>query len=183
VEAPKPPPPPKPARFTADKLDRWFRSDLSYPFALVVASFRTEDRARAFALRLKKEGYPATVAPTDLGKRGRWFRVVLDRYPDIKEAREAARGLKGKKPLGKPWPAKLPFAVEVGRQEDPEAADKSLGELHQRGIMAWVFPEAAGPREPVSFVLLAGAFPTREQAEAYAQELRKSALSAQVVSP
>ncbi|MFQ6672505.1 MAG: SPOR domain-containing protein, partial [Candidatus Tectimicrobiota bacterium] len=75
--APAPPPPP---RVTAAQVGRWFRADRAYPFTLLVGSFRQEAQAVAYAGRLVSAGHSVTVAPTDLGTRGRWHRVLLDRY-------------------------------------------------------------------------------------------------------
>ncbi len=175
--------PKAPGALTASKLPRWFHADKAYPYAVVVASFRNEESARDYTRRLRKEGYPATVAPTDLGERGRWFRVVLERYEGAVEARSAAAALKGKRPLESAWAARLPFAVEVATEAEKPSAEARRDALAEKGAFAVLFPEARGAGEPVTFRLLAGAFPSKEQAEAFASTLKQAGVTGRIVTP
>ncbi len=148
-----------------------------------MASFQKEDSAVAYVRRLRAAGHPATLAPTDLGEKGRWFRVVLGRYESGSQAREEAAKLKGKKPFGSAWTTRLPFAVEVGRETDKAAAESARDTFATKGVSALVFPEAPDPDQAVTFRLIAGAFPSKDQAEAFAETLQKRGISAQVVTP
>lgn len=167
----------------ASELSRWYRSDRDYPFAVVVASFRKEQLALEHARRLMEAGHASTVAPTDLGEKGRWFRVVLDRYNSVGEARDAAVKLRDTKPFESAWATRLPFAVELGEETDEKAAEASRSALSAKGVVAFVFPEAPAADEPATFRLLAGAFSTREEATAYSGSLGKDGLPARVVAP
>lgn len=175
--------PPAPPRVTASQLGSWYQSDKAYPYAIVVASFRKEDSAVAYTRRLRDAGHPATLAPTDLGDKGRWYRVVLGRYESNSKAREAAAKLKGTKPFGSAWTTRLPFAVEVGSESDKVAAESAREALTAKGVSALVFPEALASDKPVTFKMLAGAFSSRDQAKAFAEKLQKAGISAQLVTP
>ena len=183
--APLPPAGPAPALqgVKASELKHWYRSDREYPFAVVVASFRKEQLALEHARRLTAAGHASTVAPTDLGEKGRWFRVVLDRYSSIGEARDAAVKLRDAKPFESAWATRLPFAVELGEEADEKAAESARSNFSSRGIVALVFPEAAAADQPVTFRLLAGAFSTKQEATAFSGDLGKSGLPARVVTP
>lgn len=175
--------PPAPPEVTASQLDLWYRADKSYPYAIVVASFQNEDSGVAYARRLRAAGHPATLSPTDLGDKGRWYRVVLGRYESGSQAREAVAKLKGTKPFGNAWTTRLPFAVEVGRESDMAQAEAARDALSAKGVSALLFPEATTPDHAVTFRLIAGAFPSKEQAKAFADKLRKTGVSSRVVTP
>ncbi len=164
-------------------MGRWYRSDRAYPFSSLVASFSKEASAAAFAGSLASAGHPVTVAPTDLGARGRWHRVVLVRYGASSDARKAAALLKGKQPITDTLVLQLPYSVEVGREREKAAAEAARAALASKGFLAHIFPEAAGPDEPVTFLLLAGAFSSKDQAEAFATTLKQAGLEAKVVIP
>lgn len=188
AKAPLPPPstapePPALPGVTAAELERWYRADRAYPFSILVASFRKEASATAYAGRLASAGHPATVAPTDLGERGRWHRVVLGRHEARSEARQAAARLKGKGPIDNAIALQLPYAVEVGRKEGKGAAEAAREAASAKGFVAYLFPEAAGPDQPVTFLVLVGAYASKDQAEAFATTLRQAGLEATVVTP
>ncbi|MDV2502712.1 MAG: SPOR domain-containing protein [bacterium] len=188
AKAPPPPPstapePPALPGVTAAELERWYRADRAYPFSILVASFRKEASATAYAGRLASAGHPATVAPTDLGELGRWHRVVLGRHESRSEVRQAAARLKGKDPIDNAIAFQLPYAVEVGRKEEKGAAEAAREAISAKGFVAYLFPEAAGPEEPVTFLVLVGAYASKDQAEAFATTLRQAGLEATVVTP
>lgn len=175
-------PPPAP-ELTASQLSSWYSSDKDYPYAIVVASFRKEASAAAYARALRSAGHRATVAPTDIENLGRWYRVVLDRHGALEEARQALSALKEKEGFEKAWITRLPFAVEVGKETDQDSAKASSEALTAKGAFALLFPEASAPDQPVTFRLIAGAFASKDQAEAYAARLSRDGISAQVVAP
>ena len=188
AKAPPPPPstapePPALPGVTAAELERWYRADRAYPFSILVASFRKEASATAYAGRLASAGHPATVAPTDLGELGRWHRVVLGRHESRSEVRQAAARLKGKDPIDNAIAFQLPYAVEVGRKEEKGAAEAAREAISAKGFVAYLFPEAAGSEEPVTFLVLVGAYASKDQAEAFATTLRQAGLEATVVTP
>ena len=188
AKAPPPPPstapePPSLPGVTAAELERWYRAGRAYPFSILVASFRKEASATAYAGRLASAGHPATVAPTDLGERGRWHRVVLGRHEAGSEARQAAARLKGKDPIDNAIAFQLPYAVEVGRKEEKWEAEAAREAISAKGFVAYLFPEAAGPDQPVTFLVLVGAYASKDQAEAFATRLRQAGLEATVVTP
>ena len=187
AKAPQPPvaaaPSPPPPGVKAAQVGRWYRSDRAYPFSILVASFRKEASAAAFAGSLASAGHPVTVAPTNLGARGRWHRVVLVRYGGSSDARKAAALLKGKKPITDTLVLQLPYSVEVGREREKAAAEAARAALASKGFLTHIFPEAAGPDEMVTFLLLAGAFSSKDQAEAFATTLKQAGLETKVVIP
>jgi hypothetical protein len=63
------------------------------------------------------------------------------------------------------------------------AAEAARDALSAKGVSALLFPEATTPDHPVTFRLIAGAFPSKEQAKAFADKLRKTGVSSRVVTP
>jgi cell division septation protein DedD len=188
AKAPPPPPdigpePPSSPRVTAGELERWYRTDRAYPFSILVASFQKEASAAAYAGRLASAGYPVTVAPTDLGPRGRWHRVVVGRHEALGEARQEAARIKGKDPIGDAIAFRLPYSVEVARKDEQADAEKVRESVSAKGFATYVFPEAAGPDQPVTFLVLSGAYASKDQAEAFATTLRQAGFEAAVVNP
>jgi cell division septation protein DedD len=177
------PPPASTPGLLASQLDIWYRSDKAYPYSIVVASFQKEAPAAAYARSLRSSGHLATVAPTKLEKLGRWYRVVLNRHETLQEARQALSTLKEKKGFEKAWIKRLPFAVEVGTETGRAAAEATRNALSAKGAFALLFPEASASDQPVTFRLIAGAFSSKDQAEAFAASLSKDGISAQVIAP
>lgn len=59
-------------------------------FSLQAAAFPTQGDADEFAEKLKRAGVPSYVVPTELGRRGRWFRVRVGRFNAAEEAQRFA---------------------------------------------------------------------------------------------
>ncbi len=61
-----------------------------------IASFKNQKNAENLAVNLQKKGYKTKVVGVDLGKKGYWYRVVMDGYTSKKEAERAAENLRKK---------------------------------------------------------------------------------------
>ncbi len=68
-------------------------SQVSRPFALQIASYRTITQARKEAKRWKKKGYFVRIRSANLGRKGVWYRVYLGRYKSVDEAKRASVAL------------------------------------------------------------------------------------------
>lgn len=55
-------------------------------FSLQAAAFPTQGGADEFAEKLKRAGVPSYVVPTDVTRRGRWFRVRVGRFNSAEDA-------------------------------------------------------------------------------------------------
>ncbi len=65
-------------------------SQISRPFALQIASYRTIIQARKEAKRWKNKGYFVRIRSANLGRKGVWYRVYLGRYKSVDEAKRAS---------------------------------------------------------------------------------------------
>lgn len=59
-------------------------------FSLQAASFPDEAEARRFSEYLAQKSIPARVVPVDLGRRGRWYRVMVGRFASAEDAEKYA---------------------------------------------------------------------------------------------
>jgi hypothetical protein len=63
-------------------------------YALHLASFRRRAGARRMARELGAKGVAARVQAVDLGAKGRWYRVLVGRFPSRKQAQAQGEKLK-----------------------------------------------------------------------------------------
>jgi len=73
--------------------------EVSRPFALQIASYRTLTQAKKEAQRWRKKGYYVRVKSANLGRKGIWYRVYLGRYRSLEEAKKASIRLATKEGL------------------------------------------------------------------------------------
>jgi cell division protein FtsN len=70
--------------------------DVEKKYTLQVASFKKRDQAELFCKKISPLGYKPRVMIVDLPKKGKWFRVVIEKFKTEEEARKAAGVLSGK---------------------------------------------------------------------------------------
>ena len=73
--------------------------EVSRPFALQIASYRTLTQAKKEAQRWRKKGYFVRIKSANLGRKGIWYRVYLGRYRSLEEAKKASVRLATKEGL------------------------------------------------------------------------------------
>jgi hypothetical protein len=69
-------------------------------YTLHLSSFRDRDRATKEARRLRQKGVRARVAAVDLGRKGRWHRVLAEGYDSRAAARKRGERLKNAGSIG-----------------------------------------------------------------------------------
>ena len=60
--------------------------DIGELYAIQVAAFSDLSTAKHLVQRLRTEGHPAYISPTDLRKQGKWYRVFVGNFEDKEQA-------------------------------------------------------------------------------------------------
>ncbi|MFQ5893961.1 MAG: SPOR domain-containing protein [Nitrospinota bacterium] len=152
------------------------------PFVVHTASFRSPELALKEAERLVDLGYLAYTAKVDLGRKGVWYRSLVDRFASVGEARSFARSLKGNAKLNYAAPMRLPFSVDLGGYASREMVREAKAKLGRRGIHTYIVKET-GTDGSTSYRLRLGAFKKHSEAEAAAGRAARAGTQSAVVTP
>jgi hypothetical protein len=167
--APVPPPKPAPAK-TIAKASPAERA--AYPFSLLLSSNRGKENALTTLPDYRRMGLTPYLVLTDLGEKGKWWRTLYGYYPTVQEALQAQKALK----LFEAVVVKTPFANEIGEYPTEKEAAEAAAQLSQKGL----FPYAVkGPQNTTR--LMAGAFPTRQEAEQQQRQLEAQGITARTI--
>lgn len=152
------------------------------PFVVHTASFRNARQALAEAERLDRLGYLAYTAKVDLGRKGVWYRSLVDRFDSVQEARTFARRLKGNAKLKYAAPMRLPFAVDLGGYASQEKAREATATLGRKGIHPYIVKETDTDGS-TSYRLRLGAYKKRSEAAAASERAARAGAQSAVVTP
>ena len=167
--APAPPPRPVPAKTIAKAIPGG-RSD--YPFSLLLSSNRGKESALTTLPGYRRKGLAPYLAYTDLGEKGKWWRTLYGYYPTAEDALQAKKTLN----LLEAVVVKTPFANLVGEYPSEQEAAEAAAQLSQKGLFPYT---VKGPQDSIR--LMAGAFPTRQEAEQQQRELEAQGIAAQPI--
>jgi cell division septation protein DedD len=152
------------------------------PYVVHTASYRTRRQALQGASRWAKEGYLAYTARAELGPKGTWYRILIDRFPSVGEARSFARQLKRLHKIRYAAPMKLPYSVDLEAYATMDEVRQARSELERQGIYPYVVEEV-GPDGSTFYRLRVGAYKTRREAEAAARQAARAGAESAVVTP
>lgn len=152
------------------------------PYVVHTSSYRNPQLAFKEARRLAGKGYKAYTSEADLGAKGQWNRVLVDRFASADEARSLARRIKDREKLSYAAPMRLPFTVALDGYSDAEKAGKAKKNLEGKGIHCFIAEENASGGTTV-YRLMVGAYAKRAEAEAAAKKATAAGASAAVVRP
>lgn len=166
---PAPSPRPVPAK-TIAKATRSERG--AYPFSLLLSSNRGKVSALATLPGYRRKGLAPYLAYTDLGEKGKWWRTLYGYYPTLEDALQEKKALN----LTDAVVVKTPFANLVGEYPSEKEASEAAAQLSQKGLFPYTVKESQS-----SARLMAGAFPTRQEAEQHQRELEAQGIAAQTI--
>jgi outer membrane biosynthesis protein TonB len=144
----------------------------SYPFSILLSSCKEPENAAAGIPGYRSIGLTPTIAPTDLGRKGKWWRTLSGYYPSLAAALNAKKELK----LPDAVVVKTPYANRVGEFSSEKELAEQVDRLNRKGLFPYPLKVRGDSGE-----LLLGAFPDRRAAEQYQRELEAKGVSSQVV--
>lgn len=130
-------------------------------YSVQVAAFNTLPAAMAYGGQLKAKAAVVAVTPTELGRQGVWYRVLVGALSTPAAADSLRRALWHDGLVDRPQGTILrtPLAYALGAFPSARDARKAAEGLRERGIPAYIVPEADGTAR-----MLLGAFEVPEQA-------------------
>ncbi len=79
---------------TTDKKEK--KAEPEKKFQIHVASYKEKAKAELIGKKVKLIGYKPRIAMADLGKKGKWYRVVVDGFDTKEKAQKAAKNISNK---------------------------------------------------------------------------------------
>ncbi|MFQ5560491.1 MAG: SPOR domain-containing protein [Nitrospinota bacterium] len=151
------------------------------PYVVHVSSFRSRELALKEVNWLRKKGLSAYEIHSDIGKRGRFYRVVVDRFATEAEATRFSRRATKKKFVDYGNPLKMPFAIEAGLFTDKDLALKRILELRKKLFSP--YPLVKCGMEECYFQILIGAYAKAENAMPVSERLTGAGFANTVIMP
>lgn len=152
------------------------------PYVVHTSSYRNPQLATREAKRLASKGYNAYVSEADLGAKGRWSRVLIDRFSSIGDARSSAERIKAKERLSYAAPMRLPYSVALEAYPTASEAAQAKAALEKKGLESFVVEENASGGATFHR-LMVGAYASKAEAEAAAKKATQAGAEAAVVKP
>jgi cell division protein FtsN len=153
-----------------------------HPYAVHVSSFKDVREAREKMLMWQKEGYLASITVYNDIKRGKWYRVVIDRFTSEKDASGLIEKLKKTKQISYARALFLPYSIEVSKFESYEDALKTEEDLFKGGYLPYIVPEPASSGK-VSYQVLIGAYKTSREAALVSKKLEEDGYKNKIILP
>ena len=157
--------------------------DTPSPYVVQIASYRTKAYAERHVQALRDRKVEAYTVPFVLPNKGRWHRVLVRRFPTIKEARSFAAQMMTAGLVDLAFPLSLPFAVEVSAPGDRKAMAVLTERLRHQGFWPYILPMVASMTTEPQDRLLVGAYATHSAALLLSGQLRAAGIPNQVVAP
>ncbi len=145
---------------------------LSYPFSVLIGSFRNPDNAAQVMASCREKGYLVYGAKTDLKARGTWIRVFAGCFTDLEGALDFIRSER----LENAVPVKTRYANLIGRFRSRAAVRDAAQKLSASGYTPYFIEDGDGTCR-----LYTGAFETRDAAEKHAAALAADGFSCRPV--
>lgn len=153
----------------------------SNPYVIHVASFKRPETSMKLVNELRGKGFNAFWVGVDLGDKGRWYRVLIDRFSSPKAARRFADKILVDKTSDFARVFKLPYAIRLSSDATKEEAIETVKRGKEARVSPYLLVFEEG--EDLRFQILVGSYSTQEEAEKDVASLRENNLTGEVVLP
>lgn len=153
----------------------------SNPYVIHVASFKRPETSLKLVNELRGKGFNAFWVGVDLGDKGRWYRVLIDRFSSPKAARRFADKMLADKTSDFARVFKLPYAIRLSSNATKEEAIETVKRSKEAGVSPYLLVFEEG--DDLRFQILVGSYSTQEEAEKDVAPLRENNLTGEVVLP
>ena len=153
------------------------------PYVVQVGSYQAKANADRHVEELRDKKSQAYAVPFDLANRGRWHRVLIQRFATKKEAGRFAEKIMADGLVDLAFPMLLPFAVEVGTKQHPHDASSVESRLRNEGFYPYVLQVTNPGMNSRKYRILVGAYETPVAAAALSKTLLAARIPNQIVTP
>jgi cell division septation protein DedD len=153
------------------------------PYVVQVGSYQTKANADRHVEELRDKKSQAYAVPFDLTDRGRWHRVLIQRFATQEEARRFAGKIMADGLVDLAFPMLLPFAVEVGTKKRAHDASPVEIRLRNEGFYPYVLQVPNTGLSNRKYRILVGAYETPVAAAALSKTLLAARIPNQIVTP
>ena len=144
----------------------------SHPYSILLASCRLEESAQTVYLNYKKTGLAPYIVKVELSQNKVWFRIFAGQYKTRKEA----LGVIKKYDLSASLVLKTPYTNLIGIFSSQDEARDISSLLQRLGYSPYFVKETEN-----SFLLVVGAFMTRNKADMQGLELQLEGVPNQII--
>ncbi len=153
------------------------------PYVIQIASYRDKDNADQHVRDLREKGSQAYAVSFDIPDKGRWYRVLMQRFATKDGARKFAENIMANGVVDLAFPVALPFAVEVGTENNLSDAAKVEQRLKGGGFSSYVLSVRDGGTAARRYRILVGAYESQHAAATVSQQLLAARIPSQIVTP
>ncbi|MBQ28043.1 MAG: hypothetical protein CMH81_07920 [Nitrospiraceae bacterium] len=153
------------------------------PYVVQVGAYRTKANADWHMEELRDNKRQAYVVPFNLPGRGRWYRVLIQRFATTDEARRFAEKIMADGLVDLAFPILLPFAVEVGTKKHMHDASPVEVRLRSEGFSPYVLKIPNAGLDDQEYLILVGAYKTSNAAAMLSETLLSARIPNQIVVP
>ncbi len=153
------------------------------PYVVQIGSYRAKANADRHVAELRDKRSRAYAVPFDLPDRGRWHRVLVQRFATEEAARRFAGKIMADGLVDLAFPMLLPFAVEVGTKQHPYDASPVEIRLRNQGFSPYVLRVPNTNLDGRKYRILVGAYETPVAAAALSKTLLAARIPNQIVTP
>jgi cell division septation protein DedD len=173
IQKPRPPEPqPRKEGDTNKKIVKSNEKILSYPYSLMLSSFRTPEKAKKAISIYNEKGLSPYLVKVEFKKMGVWYRVYTGYFLKYKQAKQFQQEHKLHGAVIK----KTAYANLVGIDLSSDELYKKILSMKKLGYSPYVIEDQGGKTR-----LFLGAFLTREEAKKQYHDLKVRGIRSQVV--
>jgi cell division septation protein DedD len=152
------------------------------PYGVHVSSHKSIEQAIKEVREWQQEGFLAYISLFNVPKKGKWYRVVIDRFKNKKDADDFAAHLKKIKEIKYSKAILLPYSIEIKKFDSYEEATKEEALLLGKGYLPHIIPFQS-PTKGISYQILVGAYQTKKEAKIISEKLKKDGYRGEVILP
>lgn len=152
-----------------------------YPYVIHSSSHKNWAKAIGAVNKLRKSGFSAYIIKSRVPEKGKWFRVIIDRFRTKKDATLLAKKLIGKKISSYAIALKLPYAISLGSYENEAEAYKTIQIYRKKLFSPYLF--SIGVDKKIIHHILIGGYKNKKEASDNSMRLAKKNITNQIVQP
>lgn len=152
------------------------------PYGVHISSHKNIELAIKEVREWQQEGFLAYISLFNDPKKGKWYRVIIDRFKNRKEADDFAAYIKKIKGLSYSKAILIQYSIEIKKFDSYEEASKEEALLLEKGYLPHIIPFQS-PTKGIGYQILVGAYQTRKKAKIVSERLKKDGYKNKVILP
>lgn len=152
------------------------------PYTVHVSSHKEVDVARQKVKEWRQNGYLAYISLYNAPQKGRWYRVLVDRFKNKEEADKFTAELQETRGTTFSRPVFLPYSIEINKFDSYEEAQKTEEALYKRGYLPYIAPYETSSKG-IGYQLLVGGYEKGNKAAVVSKKLEEDGYKNRIVLP